>query len=112
MRRNVKKMIIGIVVLISFFLSSTIITAAEPVLESFTIDPEEPAPLSDITVTADIGGEVISAVVVHIKECNQDQCVTSDGKQSSSLSGTEWEDDATYTVIPETELEILELNID
>ena len=43
---------------------------ADPTLESFTIDPKEPVPLSDITVTADIGGEGITAVVVHIKECS------------------------------------------
>jgi len=49
---------------------STISVAADPTLESFSIDPEDPAPLSDITVTADIGGEGITAVIVHIKECN------------------------------------------
>jgi len=45
MRRKFEKIIIGMVVLISFFLSSTIITAEDPTLESFTIDPVEPAPL-------------------------------------------------------------------
>ena len=70
MKNKCKRIMIGTIVLLSFFLSSTIITAAEPVLESFTIDPEEPTPLSDITVTADIGGEGITAIIVHIKECN------------------------------------------
>ena len=73
MKNKCKRIMIGTIVLLSFFLSATLFAVAEPVLESFTIDPEEPAPLSDITVTADIGGEGITAVVVHIKECNQDQ---------------------------------------
>ena len=70
MKNKCKRIMIGTIVLLSFFLSATLFAVAEPVLESFTIDPEEPAPLSDITVTADIGGEGITAVVVHIKECN------------------------------------------
>ncbi len=87
MKNKCKRIMIGTIVLLSFFLSSTIITAAEPLLESFTIDPEEPAPLSDITVTADIGGEGITAVVVHIKECNQDQgiCFSEQSTEMSEL---------------------------
>jgi hypothetical protein len=87
MKNKFKKIMIGTIVLFSFFLSSTIITVAEPVLESFTIDPEEPTPLSDITVTADLGGEGITAVVVHIKECNKDQgiCFSEQSTEMSEL---------------------------
>jgi len=87
MKNKCKRIMIGTIVLLSFFLSATLFAAAEPVLESFTIDPEEPTPLSDITVTADIGGEGITVVVVHIKECNQDQgiCFSEQSRKMNDL---------------------------
>jgi len=61
---------INVLALGMYLMTFGMIVAADPTLESFSIDPEEPAPLSDITVTADIGGEGITAIIVHIKECN------------------------------------------
>jgi len=75
MKNKYKRIIIGITALLILFLSATLFAAADPTLDSFTIDPEEPAPLSEITVTADMEGEEITKVVVHIKECNKAQGV-------------------------------------
>ena len=71
--KNIKQNFLLSATIIVCIYISTINVAADPTLESFSIDPEKSAPLSDITVTADIGGEGITAVVVHIKECNKAQ---------------------------------------
>jgi len=70
MKNNRKKYLVTFLFLGMILFTSINVIAVDPTLESFSIDPEEPAPLSDITVTADIGGEGITAVIVHIKECN------------------------------------------
>lgn len=75
MKNNRKKYLVTFLFLGMILFTSINVIAADPTLESFSIDPEEPAPLSDITVTADIGGEGITAVIVHIKECNKAQGV-------------------------------------
>jgi len=72
--KNIKQKILLLLIIVGIHVS-TISVAADPTLESFSIDPEKPTHLSDITVTADIGGEGITAVVVHIKECNKAQGV-------------------------------------
>lgn len=75
MKNNRKKYLVTFLFLGMILFTSINVIAVDPTLESFSIDPEEPAPLSDITVTADIGGEGITAVIVHIKECNKAQGV-------------------------------------
>ena len=93
MKNKCKRIIMGTIVLLSFFLSATLFAIAEPVLESFTIDPEEPAPLSDITVTADIGGDGITKVVIHIKECNKAQgiCFSEQSTEMSELEAGKYQ---------------------
>lgn len=111
MKNKCKRIMIGTIVLLSFFLSATIFASAEPVLESFTIDPEEPAPLSDITVTADIGGEGITAVVVHIKECNNAKgiCFSEQSTEMSELETGKYQ--AQFT-LKETEADYIQYYFD
>lgn len=45
---------------------------AQPILENFSVSPEEAAPLSTITITAEISGDNISNVNLTVKECNWD----------------------------------------
>ena len=87
--------------IIVFIYISTISVAADPTLESFSIDPEKPAPLSDITVTADIGGEGITAVVVHIKECSKAQGVCL-SQQSETMTESAEEFQAQFTLKSDT----------
>ena len=88
--KNIKQNFLLSAIIVGIYIS-TISVAADPTLESFLIDPEKPAPLSDITVTADIGGEGITAVVVHIKECNKAQGVCL-SQQSGTMTESETEE--------------------
>lgn len=48
--------------------------AAEPTINNITTVPESPAPLSTITIIADISGEDISKVNLTVSECNDTAC--------------------------------------
>ena len=111
MKQSMEKIIIGVLIISILGILTTSITTAEPTLESFTIDPEEPTPLSDITVTADIGGEGITAVVVHIKECNQDQgiCFREQSTEMSELETGKYQ--AQFT-LKETEADYIQYYFD
>jgi hypothetical protein len=111
MENKCKRIMIGAIVLLNFFLSVTVFAAAEPVLESFTIDPVEPTPLSDITVTANIQGEDITSVVVHIKECNQNQgvCFSEQSGEMNYLEPGKYQ--AQFTLV-ETEADYIQYYFD
>lgn len=88
--KNIKQNFLLPAIIVGIYIS-TISVAAYPTLESFSIDPEKPAPLSDITVTADIEGEGITAVVVYIKECSKAQGVCL-SQQSGTMTESETEE--------------------
>lgn len=71
--------------------------AAQPVLEDFSVAPEEPAPLSTITITADISGENISIVNLTIKECNWDAgiCYSQQTVQMSEIDNGSYQAELT-----------------
>jgi len=63
------------IILIFIIFISQNVYAADPTLDSISINPVKPSPLSKITLTADISGEGITAVVIHVKECSHAQGV-------------------------------------
>jgi hypothetical protein len=86
-RRNI--LLVAIIIL-SVFLSMVSFVAAEPVVENITTDPKNPAPLSTITVTADIRGENISTVNLTISECDEIACYVYQIIQMSKTESGDW----------------------
>lgn len=70
MRYIEKKVLIMTFVVLGLYFSSANVVA-DPVVENISIDPASPAPLSTITVTANIDGEDITNVNLSVGECNK-----------------------------------------
>jgi len=75
MKNEIARIIFVGLVLISFFVTS-VGAIAEPTVDSITIDPSDPAPLSNINFTAEISGDNVSGVYLIVKECRDDFCYT------------------------------------
>jgi len=65
-------------------LSSIVIAVAQPTYE-ITLNPSDPAPLSDVTFTAEVSSDdPISEVYLIVKECRDDLCYTPGFNESMS----------------------------
>lgn len=69
------KISIGFIIVFVLF-SMNFIVVANPVINNVTTNPENPEPVSTVTITADISGENISRVNLTISACNDDICFT------------------------------------
>ena len=67
-----KKILVATIVILSFFGSSLVVTAAPTY--NITLNPSSPAPLSTVTFTADISGVTISGVYLILEECKDTFC--------------------------------------
>ncbi|UCF13062.1 MAG: hypothetical protein JSW06_02085 [Thermoplasmatales archaeon] len=67
--KNRHVLLISILILGLYFSSANVV--ADPVVENISIDPTNPAPLSTITITANIDGENITNVNLSVGECNK-----------------------------------------
>ena len=67
------KFFIGLSTTFLLFLMN-FVAAADPLVNDITIDPQNPEPVSDITITADISSKNISKVNLTISACNDDIC--------------------------------------
>lgn len=62
------------ILLVLFLLNINV--AAKPTVNNITTIPENPEPLSDVTIIVDISGENISTVNLTISGCNETLCFT------------------------------------
>ena len=71
MKQSMEKIIIGVLIISILGILTTSITAAEPTVEELTHDPENPEILNDVSFTAKITGDDITAVHLFIQECEK-----------------------------------------
>ena len=68
MKKAMRKIIIGALLIFILGISITYVAVAETTV-NYTVDPDEPVPLSDVTITAEIDDEDITSVYLEMQEC-------------------------------------------
>ena len=68
MKQAIRKIIIGALLIFILEISITCVAVAETTV-NYTVDPDEPTPLSDVTITAEIDGEDTTSVYLEMQEC-------------------------------------------
>lgn len=91
--KNRHVLLISILVLGLYFSSANVV--ADPVVENISTDPTSPAPLSTITVIANINGEDISSVNLTVSECDETVCFIYNTYQMSKSESSNWVTKAT-----------------
>lgn len=86
--KNRHVLLISILVLGLYFSSANVV--ADPVVENISTDPTSPAPLSTITVTANINGEDISSVNLTVSECDETVCFIYNTYPMSKSESGDW----------------------
>ena len=71
MKNITKKLSIILIFVFGFGLTINSISA-EPILNSVTVIPENPEPMSEVTVIADIEGDNIESITLSVSECFDD----------------------------------------
>jgi len=89
MRYIEKKVLIMTFVVLGLYFSSANVVA-DPVVENISTDPTSPAPLSTITVTANINGEDISSVNLTVSECDETVCFIYNTYPMSKSESGDW----------------------
>ena len=79
--------------IISFLLIINTVYAANPTIGEIKLEPANPAPQSEITISTDITGEDVSEVKIIISECNKDTglCHISRNVSMNKKSGDTYE---------------------
>ena len=62
------------------------IAGAEPIVGDITLNPEKPAPQSDVTFSVDISGNSISSVCIIVSECNKPEKICHAPPQNVSMN--------------------------
>lgn len=87
MRKNLKNVIIGMLVTVLCLSSFGMVTAAQPTVGEITVSPEEPTQLSEVTFSVEVTGDDIDQVRIKVEECNAVMCYSN--LLNESLENTE-----------------------
>jgi len=69
--KNIKKWLIASIILVSFILSNTLVSA-DPTVDNIETVPENPEPLSTVKIIVTVTGEDISSVIITAAECSDE----------------------------------------